>query len=177
MDAWWVTLLRDQQSDGFPDLTGADASITLPISDRLITRVVSGRIPPNLPVRDFTLIAAPGNTFTVAIRLTKPAFLPPIRMQLAIEQQPRLPESPFIVLAITSHGVATLAASALRYVDILPPGVRFERQRFIVDLAELLAAQGARDALKYLTELNITTDDHRVKVLARLAVPQPPASS
>jgi hypothetical protein len=173
LDAWWVTLLREQQSDGFLDLAGTDASITLPISDRLISRVVAQRLPAHVPVREFDLFAHEGGVIAIRVRLAKPTFLPPIQLRLAIDQQPELPHSPILGLAIVSQGVAALAAGALKFADVLPPSVRFDGRRFIVDLRAMLERQNAAGVLEFLTHLRITTAAEQVVVHARAAVRVP----
>ena len=102
MEPWWVTLLRQQQSDNFPDLAGAEASATIPISDRLITRAIAERLSPSAPIREVEVRAHADNQLTVRVRLAGPAILPPLQLRLAIEQQPDLPMSPVLVLGIVS---------------------------------------------------------------------------
>jgi hypothetical protein len=173
LDAWWITLLRAQQDDGFPDLAGASASITLPISERLISRLIAERIPRSMPIRDVDLRAFEGDVVEIRVRLTRPAFLPPLHLRLAIVQQPQLPASPLIALAIVSEGVARLAAQALKFVDVLPRGVSFDGKRFVVDLAVLLRNSGAHEVFGYLTELRFSTVAGRIVVQARGALPPP----
>jgi hypothetical protein len=169
--AWWVTLLREQQSDGFLDFAGTEASATIPIADRLITRVVAARIPASVPIREFALVAHPGDEITVRIRVSKPSILPPIQLRLAIERQPDLPSAPIIVLGVVSQGLASLAVNALKFVDALPPGIRFDRGRFVIDLRTILARQHAAELLDYLTDLKITTMDGQLVVHLRAALP------
>jgi hypothetical protein len=173
LDTWWVTLLRAQQSDGFADLAGADVSMTLPVSDRLLSTLIAQRLPRSAPIRDFDLIAHAGDEIAVRVRLAKPAFLPAIQVRLAIVQQAVLPHAPTIVLEMVSQGMAALAGNALRFVDALPPGVRFDGRRIFVDLAEILRRQNAAELLTYLTDLQVTTTEHRLIVRARLRVPDP----
>ena len=176
MEPWWVTLLREQQSGGFPDLAGTDVAATIPIADHLISRLIADRIPPSAPIREFALVAHAGNEITLRVRLTKPALFPSVQLRLAIEQQPDLPSSPIVVLRIVSHGFAGIAANALKFVDALPPGVQFDGGRFVIDLRRILERQNAAEALAYLTDLKITTLDHRVVVHVRGGVPRRRAS-
>jgi hypothetical protein len=173
LDAWWVTLLRRQQSDCFVQIAGTTASLTLPISDRLISEIVAHHIPSSVPIQSIDIVAHAGNELTVQIRLTKPAFLPAVRVRLAIQQQPSLPSSPSLSLAIVSQGLASLAASALRFVDVLPPGMKFDGRRFLINLAIVLERQGAAELLEYFTDLTITTADRRFIIQARGGVPGP----
>lgn len=171
MEPWWITLLREQQRDDFSDLAGAEAFATIPISDRLITRAIVQRLLPSSPIRELEVRAHAGDQFSVRVRLTKPAILPSVQLRLAIEQQPDLPKSPILVLGVVSQGLAGLALNALKFVDVLPRGVRFEGRRFVVDLATILEQYGAARALTYVTDLSVTTVDGRFVVRARGAVP------
>ena len=109
---------------------------------------------------------------TVSVRLARLAFLPAIRIRFAIERQPDLPASPILVLRMVLEGVAALASPALRFLEVLPPGVRLDHDRLHVDLATLLAQYGAADALSYLTALEVTTAAGRVIVSGRLQADQ-----
>ena len=53
--SWLADLLREQRATGFADFAGAQASATIPISDRLATRLIAGRLSPSSPVREIDL--------------------------------------------------------------------------------------------------------------------------
>jgi hypothetical protein len=167
MDDWWVALLREQRSAGFPDVAGAHGTFVLPVSDRLITHIVSHRLPPSVPISEFQIAAHAGDKVTLRVRLARPAFLPPIQTTLTIDQQPDLPASPVLGLVIQSRGMATLAATALRFLDVLPSGIRLDGVRVIVDLRRLLEQWNAADVLTHVTHLKVTTDVGRVIVHVR----------
>jgi hypothetical protein len=171
LDAWWVTLLREQQSDGFPDFGGAEASATIPISDQLISRVIAARLPPAASVRELAVRAHAGDELTIRVKLTKPAILPPFQVKLTIEQQPELPVSSVLILGVASQGLASFAVNALKFVSALPPGVRFDGRRFFIDLRTLLEQYGGAEALVYLTGLTIRTVEGYFVVQAHAHVP------
>jgi hypothetical protein len=164
----WLALLREQQSTHFADLAGAHASFTIPVSERLLNRIIAERLPRTAPISELQLRAEEANHVTVSVKLAKFAFLPAVRVRFAIERQPDLPASPVLVLRI--EGKAALAGPALRFLEVLPPGVRLENDRLSVDLATLLAQYGAADALSYLTALEVTTAAGRIIVSGRLAL-------
>ena len=145
--------------------------MTVPISDRLISRLVADRIPVGMPIRDFDLSAYRGELMKIRIRLAKPAFLPPIHIMLAIEQQLDLPTIPTLVLKIVSKGVASLAAIALPFVDVLPAGVQYTDGRFLINVRTILERQNAADILEYLTDVKVATAEHQVIVRARARLP------
>ena len=158
------------RSDHFSELAGSRASIALRVSDRLVSRELAQQIPPTVPIRDLDIVAHPDNMIAVRLRLTKPAFLPPIHLRLAIERQPELPSSPVLVLALVSQGVAGLIATALKFADVLPPGVRFVDGRFVVDFGAILARHNAAEVLTYLTSVKLTTEEGRFIIDADIAV-------
>jgi hypothetical protein len=152
-------------------MAGAEAAATLPISDRLISRVIAQRLPPWAPIRELEVRAHQGDQISVRMRLSKSAILPPVQIRLAIEQQPQLPAAPTLVVGIVSQGLASLAVNALKFVDVLPPGISFDGRRFVVDLRTLLDRYGTGWVLAYLTDLKITTADGRIVVRAWGALP------
>jgi hypothetical protein len=167
-EPWWLALLREQQATHFADLAGAHASFTVPVSDRLLNRIIADRLRPSSPIRELELRAEDGNQVTVSVKLARLAFLPAVRLRFAIERQPDLPASPVLVLRI--EGIAARAGPVLHFLDVLPPGVRLEKNRVHVDLATLLAQHGAADGLAYLAALEVTTAAGRVVVSGRLTL-------
>jgi hypothetical protein len=173
-EAWWARLLREQQADGFADLAGARASATIPVSDRLATRLMAARLPPSSAVREIELRAAAGNTITVGVR---PALFPRIEITLHVEQQPALPESPAFVFRVgLPRGLGALAGPALRIFDVLPEGVHLREDRLTVDLRPLLQRYDAADVLNYLERLELTTVDGALLLRIDARLPPPPAS-
>jgi len=174
---WLLELLRELRATGFADVAGAQASATIPISDRLATRLIAARLPPSSPVREIELRAAAGNMVTVAVRLAKPAFLPRFEIPVHIEQQPTLPEQPIFVFRVAlPRGLAAVVGPALRIFDrlfeLLPAGIRLQDDRLIVDLRIVLQQYQAADILDYLDRLELTTVDRAilVRIDARLPI-------
>ena len=174
IDSRWLTLLREQQSTNFGDLAGTYASFTIPVADRLLSRIIAERLPPSSPVSELSLYAEDRNQMVVSVKLGRLAFLPPFRIRLTIERQPDLPASPIVELRMTLEGVAALAGPVLRFLEGLPPGVRLEKDRLYIDLATLLQQYGAAAALSFITALELTTAAGRVIVSGRLALPPGP---
>lgn len=166
----WLTLLREQRAARFADVAGAHASFTLPVDDRLLTRLAASRLPASLPIRDLDLHAVAGNQILVRLKLSRMSFLPPFTIRLAIERQPVLPASPVLVLRIVSDGLSALASTALRFLESLPAFLRLENNLLHLDLAALLERYGAGEALSYLRTLELTTDEGRIIIAASAAV-------
>jgi len=171
MPPWLLALLREQQASAFADVAGANGFIILPVSDRLLSRVIAARLPPSVPLSGLDIHADEGNQLAIRARLTRPAFLPPIKVRLVIEKQPEFPASPVLVLRLVSEGIAALAGTIFKFVEVLPRGVRLDGDKLSINIAALAEQYGAAEALAYVTDLEVTTAAGRVIVTARAALP------
>ena len=77
--------------------------------------------------------------------------MPPLTVHVAVDQQPRFPASPFLVLRWSF--LAGLGAIASKFVGALerklPPGIRLDGDRIVVDIAAI-----ARPRLGYIGVLS-----------------------
>lgn len=170
MTAWWLDFIREQERAGFADVRGAQASVHLPVSDRLISRLITERLPSSGTVREIELEALEGNQCRVRLRL-RPAFLPSINARLAIEGQPRLPDSPVLTARLVSKGLAALLSGPLAGAFRLPRGITLADDLLRVDLAALAQRNGADAYLAFLTKLELVTEPGRIVVNAAVALP------
>jgi hypothetical protein len=159
MDQRLARLLKRQVAAGFEDLRGAEAAVTLPVSDRLLNEIIAEALPSSGRVRDVEVRAQTGNRFAVRARIGGASFLPPLNLTVAIDRQPELPASPSLVLRLERGGLLSLAGPALRFFDALPPGIRIQDDRIHVDLAQLLEARGLSGFLEHLEQLHIDTTE------------------
>ena len=112
-----------------------------------------------------------GNKLTAKIRLSGPAALPTIPVNLAIEDQPDLPSRPVLGLRL-SHAsrFVALAAAALPTMVTLPPGITLDHDRILIDLRRLLAEHRLEGWLEYVTSLRLTTSAGAVVLGIRAGV-------
>jgi hypothetical protein len=171
MNPGLLDLLRQQHASGFADVAGAQAAVTIPVADHLVARIANENIPPSAPVREIDLHAFGADRFTVRVRLSRPALLPPISLNLTIEQQPQLPGNALLVLRLAGGGLISLAAFAARFLDLLPPGIAIDGDRIIVNLRTLLEQRGFGDALQYLEHLEVRAVERKFVISARGGVP------
>lgn len=170
-DPWWMALVREQITAGFPDVAGTEISVTVPVSDRLVTRVIREHLPPAGLVSGLDLHAGPGGRLTAHVKLTRPAFLPRITLPMTIVGQPVLPESPVVVLRVGSPGgLLKLAGPLVRLMDVLPPGVTLEKDLLSVDVRALLAASDLAFAFDLVEHLEIGAVEGRVVLSFRARV-------
>ena len=156
MKPWWATLLRQQRAEQFEAISGTSASVVLPISDELMSDLISKRLPS--AVRELEVKALAANHLSIAVRLRSPAWLPKINLKVGIHQQPHFPDTPVLVLRFLSHAtLASLVGPASRFFGTLPSWIQLEGDLVRVDFAELARDYDATDLLTYVRELKITT--------------------
>jgi hypothetical protein len=163
-------LLDTQLRDGFPDIRGTDATLTIPFSDRLVNETIAAFLPANGKVREVTIASHDGNRFTARVR-TGSIWIPPMSIELDIEKQPGLPDDPTLTLKLShSSKFVALAASTLPALVKLPPGITVIGDRIRIDIRRLLAERGVDAWLAYVSELRIGTRQDAVLVYVRAAI-------
>ena len=164
-------ILRHLQSTGFRDLSGARISGTVPVSERLIDEIVASAVRPGGPVREVRVHPTSGDAFSVRVA-PRASLLPSITVRLEIDRQPELPASPVLVLRMaTMGGLFGLASAAFPIAGMLPPGVRLDGDRILVDLRAIAADRGAADLLEYVTGLQLHTEEGRAVLHVDLSIP------
>jgi hypothetical protein len=171
METWWLTLFHELQRSRFAEISGARASIRLPVSDQLINRVVAARLSSDGPVRSLALHALDGDRFVLRIRLAKPVFIPAFEIAFDIEQQPTLPDSPILTLRLVSGGMWTLVVHAFQTFHGLPAWISARADCVAIDLAGLAGRYGAHPVLEVLDVLRVGTEAGRIVVSAEVATP------
>ena len=152
-----AVLLAAQRAAKFDAFSGATAALVVPVSDRLISDVVSRQLPD--AIRELDIEAQSGNQLTVALRLRKPAWLPRLTIKLAIDRQPRLPEAPVLVLRLLSHGaLAALAGPAAKFLTVRAAMDRDRRRSWSVSISRSSCGNTKPPMLSaYIRRLNVTT--------------------
>ena len=86
-------------------------------------------------------------------------MIPTLRIVARIEEQPE-PQRPVLAIRWSMPGLGPLgmlAGPALTFLKTLPRGLRAEDDRILVDVAELLRAQGLADLLPYISKVRVHT--------------------
>jgi hypothetical protein len=161
-DARVSRVLEALQASRFADLKGARVSASIPIAESLINELIAATLPPSIPVRTVTLHPQQGNRARVTAKLTRPEFLPPISLTLEIESQPAMPDSPLVLRVSSLPGLVALAGAALPVSSALPPGVRLDGQRVLVDVKVLLERFGYGAIVPFLETVKVATEEGRL---------------
>ena len=157
MDERIERVLRRQLADGFPDVRGAQAALTLPLSERLLNEVLAETIPRSAHITDLQVTPEASDRFTVRFRLGSSALVPRLKVILAIDRQPELPAFPVIVLRLETTGLMTFAGPVLRGLNALPEGITVKEDRIHVDLRALADRRGLGAYIDYLDQLRVNT--------------------
>lgn len=171
MDRRLQALLNRQQANGFAGLAGTEARAAVRVSAQLLNEAIGAFAGASPAIRELAVAPRAGNRFDVHVKLTKPAFLPAISLTAAIERQPQLPDDATIVLQLSGGGgVMRFAGPAVAAFGTLPPGVRMDGDRVIIDLRTLMAANRQSEWLDYVEKLDISTDEGAVVLYVQARV-------
>jgi hypothetical protein len=174
MNARLREILSHQQAARFAGLTGSEAEATIRVSDQLLNELIAAHMPPEGPLRSIVIRSHAGNRLDVAVKRARPAFLPAVPLTLVIERQPELPVDPVIVLRLAS-GVGTLVGLAgpfLGLADRLPPFLRMDGQRLLVDVRGVLQQGDQSALLDYVRQLRVVTEDGGLAIHAAGRIPE-----
>jgi hypothetical protein len=151
-------ILRYLESSSFRDLAGTHLDARIPVSRQLLNRIAAdGLKRTSAPVRNVDIQPHDGDRFDVVVTLTWP-FVPPLRIAFAVESQPRLPQSPVLVLRWSLLGpVGAMASRFAGALDRLPYGVQLEGDRLRLDVAALAASRQLDHLLAFLSRLEVHT--------------------
>jgi len=170
MDPRFQALVERQQASGFRGLAGSEVYATIKFSAELLNDAIAALTPSTSAVRQITVRPMAGNAIDVHVEISQPS-VPVISITLAIDRQPQLPSDPVLVLRLTG------GASMLRFVapviakfNVLPPGVRVDGDRLLIDLRALLEPLGQAALLACAQELEVATLEDIVVVLLHAAV-------
>jgi hypothetical protein len=80
-------------------------------------------------------------------------------LTLHIERQPRFPDDPVLILRLAGPGgLLSLASGAMKFLNVLPAGIRMDGDLVFVNLATLAANNGGGEFLQFVKGLEVTTE-------------------
>jgi hypothetical protein len=170
MDPRLSALLFRLQETRFADLAGSEAYTVIRIGEALLNHAAATFAASSSAIRDITIHPRAANLIDVHLKLAK-AFLPAINLTLEIERQPQLPDHPELVLRLSgAGGLVRLAAPMIGSSGALPPGIRLDGDRLLVDVRHLLQGQGRADLLDFAEQLQVMSEDGRLVLAVQLRV-------
>jgi hypothetical protein len=159
VDAAFLGRLRALAGDNLEELRGATVAAELPLTNAVVNRLIAERLAAaSGPVAAVQVDALDDDTFSAQLSL-RTKMIPPIRVVARIEEQPE-PQRPVLGVRWSMPGLGPLgllAGPALSFLTTLPRGLRNEDDRLLVDVAELLRAQGLADLLPFISKVQVHT--------------------
>ena len=173
LDDFLSDLLAQLQSNRFADLAGTRVSARVPVSralvNQFVARAIQARQPP-LPVKQIDLRPTDGDRIDALVTVTLP-FVPPLKVGVFVERQPIFPSSPVLVLRWTLLGGLGLVISKIVGPhQKLPPGIRLDGDRILIDIPQAAAATPAAQFIGYLRGLEVHTEGDRLVLAVDLEV-------
>ena len=154
-------IFEQLRASRFAEVRGARASLSIPVSERLLNELIAIVMPPSAPVRDLHVRPMAGNRLAVRARAARLDFLPAVTISLEIEQQPHLPDGPLVVRILSLPGLLSVAGSLLS-PSSLPPGLRLDRERVLVDVRQLLERKGFGEVVPLIERLHVSSEEGRL---------------
>jgi hypothetical protein len=158
-----LAILEQLRASRFAGLEGTRASLSIPISERLLHEVVTTMMPASAPVRDLHIRPQAANRLAVRARASRLEFLPPVTISLAIEQQPQLPDTPLVIRILSLPGLLSIASSLLS-PSSLPQGIRLDRDRVLVDVRQLMEMKGLAELVPLIERLHVASEEGRLRL-------------
>ena len=173
LDDFSSELLAQLRSNRFADVAGTRVSARVPVSrallNQFVARAIQSRQPP-LPVRQIDLRPADGDRIDALVTVTLP-FVPRLKVGIFIERQPTFPSSPVLVLRWSLlGGLGQFISRIAGPHQKLPPGVRLDGDRILVDIPQAAAATPAAQFISYLRGLEVHTVGDRLVLAVDLEV-------
>lgn len=151
--------LRDIAGGSFQELSGTTIAAEIPLTNTIVNRLIGERLAAaSGPVSAVQVEALDADTFSAQVSL-KAKMIPTLRIVARIEEQPE-PHRPVLGIRWSMPGLGPLgllAGPALTFLKTLPRGLRAEDDRILVDVAELLRAQGLADLLPFMSQVRVHT--------------------
>ena len=163
MDPRLIGIVERLRASGFAEVKGARASLSIPVSEALLNELITAALPAGGRLRDLHVRPQAGNRLAVRARASRLDFLPPMTISLQIEGQPRLPDTPLVVRILSMPGLLSVAGSMLS-PNSLPPGIRMERERVLVDVRQLLEAKGFGEVVPLIDRLQVSSEEGRLLI-------------
>jgi hypothetical protein len=173
LDAVVSQLLVDLQASAFRDIAGSRVSARIPVGRSLLNHLIAQALQgKTTPVRQVDIRPREGDQFDAIVTVSWP-FVPPLKIQIAVDRQPQFPASPVLVLRWSFlGGLGAIASRLMSALDRLPAGVRLDGDRLLLDIPVLAARSPVEPLLPWVRTLELHTVDDRVVVVADLEVPE-----
>ena len=142
------------------DLSGTALAGSVPLTNAVINTLIARKLASvQVPVVSVKVDAQAGDSLVAEV-VTRTAFVPTLRVQIAVERQPIFPTDPVLHLRWTLSGMGALSAFAGPLVAAFKapwPGVTVTSDRIAINVPELLSGGDLADLATALREFELRT--------------------
>jgi hypothetical protein len=163
LDPRLLAILEQLRATRFAAIQGTRVSLSIPVPEALLNELITALIPASAPVRDLQVRPQADNRLAVRARASRLEFLPPVTISLRIEEQPQLPHTPLVIRILSLPGLLSMASSLLS-PSSLPPGIRLDRDRVLVDVRQLLELKGFGEIVPLIERLHVASEEGRLRL-------------
>jgi hypothetical protein len=160
MDPALLGRLRALLGSDLQEFSGARITIDLPLTNAVVNWLIAERLAATSgPVSALQVEALDDDTFSAQVSM-RAKLIPSVRILARVEEQPQLPHRAVLGVrwSLPNLGpLGLLAGPVLTFLKRLPHGLRADDDRILVDLAEVLRAQGLGDLLPYIAKAAVHT--------------------
>jgi hypothetical protein len=151
--------IRQRLGVDLATFSGAQLAGEIPLTDELVNHLIAERLAGHPQVAAVRVHAQEEDTLAVEV-VPRARLLPAMRIVARIERQPEFPQQPFLILRWSmpaAGALAMFAAPVVSYFRALPPGIRLDADRIVVDVRELLRSRGFEDVIGFIRRLAVHT--------------------
>jgi hypothetical protein len=142
------------------DLSGTALAGSVPLTNAVINTLIARKLASaEMPVVSVKVDAQAGDRLMAEV-VTRAAFVPKLRVQIAIERQPIFPTDPVLHLRWSLAGMGALSAFAGPLVAAFKapwPGVTVTGDHIAINVPALLSGRGLADVATAVRELELRT--------------------
>jgi hypothetical protein len=165
-------IIRERLGTDISTFAGATTTGEVPLPDEFVNGLIAERLAGHAQIAALQVQAQEGDVVAVQF-VPRARLLPPVRILARVERQPEFPENPRLILRWTMPAagpLAMFAAPVLSYFKALPPGIRMNGDRLVVDVAESLRSRGFDEVLGFVRRLTVHTRPREFLVRFELGV-------
>jgi hypothetical protein len=165
--------LRSRLGFDLREFAGAAASGEIPVPAGLVNRLIAERLASNAQIASLHIEPQPDDSALIRV-VPRTRLVPSFTITARIERQPEFPDDPRLLIRWSlpaARPLALLAGPVLSYFKRLPPGVRLDGDRVVIDLREVLRSRGLDDVSVMIRRLTVHSQPGGFRVRFQIELP------
>ena len=129
----------------------------IPVPASLLNRFIAERLESNAQIASLHVEPQPGDAALIRV-VPRTRLVPAVTITAHIERQAEFPQDPRLLIRWslpTAGPLALFAGPVLSYFKRMPPGVRLDGDRVVIDVPEVLRSRGVEDVGALIRRLTV----------------------